>query len=144
MSLDNASKHFGISKRTIERRLADGTIGKSQTEVRDGKRYIYVAELLRVFGEPGNRPETDKAGMRATAPTALDVTDGAERSDHIKELRDRAERAERLADAERERADKYERERDELRIKNDELVTRLLPPPASAKRSGWFGGLFGR
>jgi len=139
LSLGDASKDFGISKRTIERRLADGTISKSQTEVRDGKRYIYLGELIRVFGEPRNRPETDKAGMRATAPTALEVTDGA---DLIGELRERAERAERLADSERERANRYEQERDELRIKNDELVTRLLPAPASAKRGGWLGRLF--
>ncbi len=144
--MGEAIRDFGISKRTLERRIADGTISQSQIFVEDGKRHIPIVELIRAFGEPRNRPETEAAGGQAPAPapTAGDVTGGAEM---VALLKDQLAKAEALANAERDRADRYEAERDELRVKYEEVLTRLLPPPApapAAKRPGWFGRLLGR
>ena len=124
----------------MERRIADGTVSQSQIFIEDGKRRIPIAELIRAFGEPKRRPAPETAGARPAAPTAADGTGGGERAELVEELRERAHRAE-------ERADRYERERDELRVKYEEILTRLLPPPApvpAAKRPGWFGRLLGR
>ncbi len=111
--------------------------------MKDGKRFIYIAELLRVFGEPRQRPETEAAGTLDSAPTAGDVTGGAEvlavLRQQVAMLEERTKRAE-------EQADRYEAERDELRTKYEDVLTRLLPPPATpvaANRPGWRRRVFG-
>jgi hypothetical protein len=112
----------------------------TESIVRDGKRFVAIAELIRVFGEPRRRPETDTAGERPAANTAEAETDSSGRAELLEELRERAKRAETLAEQERERANRYENERDAIRSQYDELRNSLLPPPA--KRAGWFGRMF--
>jgi hypothetical protein len=70
----------------------------------------------------------------------MDISDRFEdAAELVKELRERAERAEALADAERERAN-LERERaDRYERQRDEALARLLPP---AKSPGWFSRMF--
>lgn len=40
---------FTSTKRTIERKIKDGEIGRDQIRMEGGKRYILMAELIRVF-----------------------------------------------------------------------------------------------
>lgn len=49
LSLSDAIHVFGISKRTIERKIASGDIGRDQIRLEGGKRLFMVAELIRVF-----------------------------------------------------------------------------------------------
>lgn len=123
--------------------MKDGRISQSQTFIKDGKRFIYITELLRVYGEPMQHPETETAGTRDGAKTAGDVTGGAEVVALLRQqvvmLEERAKRAE-------DQADRYEIERDELRGKYEEVLTRLLPPPAPPApetRPGWLRRVFG-
>ncbi len=111
--------------------------------------------MIRIFGEPRKRPETEAAGTREGAQTPGDVTGGAGQAELIEELRERAKRAEKQAEEEGRRAARYEQERDELRVKYEEILTRLLPAPIPEpspipepvtipeKRSGWLRRVFG-
>ncbi|AVM73386.1 hypothetical protein MSR1_08830 [Magnetospirillum gryphiswaldense MSR-1] len=49
ISLSEAIQVFGISKRTIERKIASGDIGRDQIRLEGGKRHFLMAELIRVF-----------------------------------------------------------------------------------------------
>lgn len=49
ITLSEATKVFGISKRTIERKIASGEIGRDQIRLEGGKRLFLMAELIRVF-----------------------------------------------------------------------------------------------
>lgn len=49
ISLSEAVQVFGISKRTIERKIASGDIGRDQIRHEGGKRLFLMAELIRVF-----------------------------------------------------------------------------------------------
>lgn len=49
ISLSDAIQVFGISKRTIERKIASGEIGRDQIRIENGKRQFLMAELIRVF-----------------------------------------------------------------------------------------------
>lgn len=49
ISLSEAVQAFGISKRTIERKIASGDIGRDQIRLEGGKRLFLMAELIRVF-----------------------------------------------------------------------------------------------
>jgi len=110
--------------------------------MRDGKRFIYIAELVRVFGEPSIRPETDTADTRNAGP-AGEVTGGTERAELIEELRERVKRAEALADAERGRADNERERADRYEKERDAAIARLLPPAPKEKRPGLLRRMFG-
>lgn len=56
-------------------------------------------------------------------------------------MRERVRKAETREQAERDRADRYERELTELRQRHDDLIIRLLPAPNG--KSGLFRRLFG-
>ena len=49
ISVSDAGHVFGLSKRTIERKLTSGEISGTQTRIEYGKRLVSVAELMRVF-----------------------------------------------------------------------------------------------
>jgi hypothetical protein len=49
ISMAEAVPVFGISKRTIERAIKSGEIGRDQIRYEGGKRLFLVAELVRVF-----------------------------------------------------------------------------------------------
>ncbi|CAA7613303.1 conserved hypothetical protein [Magnetospirillum sp. LM-5] len=49
ITLSEAVQAFGISKRTIERKIASGDIGRDQIRLESGKRLFLMAELIRVF-----------------------------------------------------------------------------------------------
>jgi DeoR/GlpR family transcriptional regulator of sugar metabolism len=49
VTLSEAVQVFGISKRTIERKIASGEIGRDQIRHEGGKRLFMMAELIRVF-----------------------------------------------------------------------------------------------
>ena len=96
--------------------------------MKDGQRYIYIAELIRVFGEPrepvGITEDTDKVHASQT----IDASSGGleAMSELIKELRERAERAELQAERERERAERHESELSDARKRIDELTNGML------------------
>ncbi|MBR9970850.1 hypothetical protein [Magnetospirillum sulfuroxidans] len=49
VTLSEATQAFTVSKRTIERKIKDGEIGRDQIRMEGGKRHILMAELIRVF-----------------------------------------------------------------------------------------------
>lgn len=49
VTLTEAAQAFGTSKRTIERKIKAGEIGRDQIRMEGGKRHILMAELIRVF-----------------------------------------------------------------------------------------------
>lgn len=49
VTLAEATQAFSTSKRTIERKIKDGEIGRDQIRMEGGKRHILMAELIRVF-----------------------------------------------------------------------------------------------
>lgn len=49
VTLSEAVQVFGISKRTIERKITSGEIGRDQIRHQGGKRLFTMAELIRVF-----------------------------------------------------------------------------------------------
>ena len=49
VTLSDAIQVFGISKRTIERKIASGDIGRDQIRLEGGKRHLLMAQLIRVF-----------------------------------------------------------------------------------------------
>lgn len=143
LTVREAVEAFGISKRTLERRLGDGTIHQSQIR-RDGpERQIPLAELIRVFGEPKRRPKKPEATAPTTPAAAIDDTtarliDRLE-ADLARE-RERADKESARADHERGRAERYELELSEQRKANADLVQRLLPPP---RKPGLWSRIFG-
>jgi hypothetical protein len=169
LSIAEASTHFRVSRRTIERKIGTGEIAQSQV-TKDGRETkIYVNELVRVFGEPKPLKQSEKLvsdTVRHTATTRDNVADHAPESELVTLLKaqieheraraqsDREEAQQRIQDArereraERDRAERYERELAELRKLNESLVQRLLPPPIEkppeAPRGGFLARLFGR
>lgn len=146
LTVREAVEAFGISKRTLERRLGDGTIHQSQIRREGTERQISLAELIRVFGEPRRRPKKPEA---SPAPTPAAIDDTAARlidrleADLARE-RERADRETARADQERSRAERYELELAEQRKANADMVQRLLSPPAPPAKPGFLARLFGR
>jgi len=141
LSVRQAVEAFRISRRTLERRLSDGSIHQSQVRHEGKERLIPIAELIRVFGEPKGELKDDP-----TTPHPPDRAQNAGQTDEIarrliERLESDLERERVRADQERERANRYETELSEARRRNDELTQRLLPAPHS---SGLFARLFKR
>ncbi|MBF0417961.1 MAG: hypothetical protein HQL86_06915 [Magnetococcales bacterium] len=78
--------------------------------------------------------------MAQVATPASPVTDSL-RDQLIEELRERARKAESREQAERDRADRYERELADLHQRHDDLTIRLLPSPEA--KPGLFRRWFG-
>lgn len=49
VSAHEATQIFGISKRTLERKIASGEISGTQIYFEGGKRFFHMGELIRVF-----------------------------------------------------------------------------------------------
>jgi hypothetical protein len=135
LSIQQAVDLFGISRSTLERRLRKGDIHQSQTRRQGSERQISFVDLLRVFGEPKNRPGETVDAKAADQPQDRTRIDGTTaqlvellKADLERE-RARADKESARADQERARAERYESDLSEARRRNDELTQRLLPPP---------------
>lgn len=146
LTVREAVEGFGISKRTLERRLGDGTIHQSQIRREGAERQISLAELIRVFGEPKRRLKRPEAPAVVTSAAIDDTTtrliDRLEAD--IARERERADREAARADQERSRAERYELELAEQRRANADMVQRLLSPPPVPAKPGFLARLFGR
>jgi len=144
LSIQQAIELFGISRSTLERRLRNGDIHESQTRRLKNERQIAFADLLRVFGEPKNRPAGEEsAGISAdtiTTPAPIDATTAR----LVERLEESLTRERERADRESARADRYEMELAEQRKANADLVQRLLPSPEPEAKPGLWARLFGR
>ncbi|SEH31178.1 hypothetical protein SAMN04244559_01092 [Magnetospirillum fulvum] len=49
LSAHDVTQVFGISKRTLERKISSGALAESQIYLEGGKRFFYMSELIRVF-----------------------------------------------------------------------------------------------
>ena len=69
LSITAAAKAWGMSRRTLQRRVTDGTI--SVTSGKGKAKYLETSEMLRVFGEPD---VTSAQGAHVTAPVMSQET----------------------------------------------------------------------
>ena len=153
LNVSEASKVFGVTSRTIFRKIKANEIRDTQI-VRHGRETrIYINELVRVFGEP--KKATDKQNQEHK--TYRDISGQSATQDpkdaHIATLvgqlaheqeraeREREEMGRNLREA-RERADRYEREVGELRQTVDALKIQLLQSPQRDAEKA--GGVFAR
>lgn len=143
LSIQKAAELYDVSRRTIERHLAKGSISDTQTRTVGNERQIAFAELRAVLGEPKRYAAQTRED--ASTPPASDPM-FHQSDDTLRRLIDRLEndleRERQRGDKERERADRYEVELAEVRQKNEALITRLLPPADDPPKKGFFGRLF--
>lgn len=132
---------FGISRRTLERRISKGDIHQSQIRREGSERHIALAELIRVFGEPKRRP-TGAADERSEDVTLTDPARiDAAAAELVEQLKASLEREKARADQERARAERLEDDLRKERERCHEMAQRALPAP---KQTGWLGRIFGR
>jgi excisionase family DNA binding protein len=125
LSAGQAAKHTGVSKPTISRAITDGRLSAIRRE--DGSWAIDPAELARWKESYGHRHGT----MSQTAPLVETPVTGAL---HIENARLEAELtgARALLDAERQRAETAEQDRDRWHA-----AFLALPKPAGQPRGFW-------
>jgi dTDP-4-amino-4,6-dideoxygalactose transaminase len=150
LSIKESAEIFGITRRTIERKIQSGDISDTQIVSHGRETKIYVNELVRVFGEP-KIPENkeqkqsvaaQRINMRHRATSAKNVAYQVDPRDaHIATLVEQLERGRERERELKERADRYERECSELRHVTEALKQKLLEAP---RPSGLFTRLFGR
>ncbi len=56
LSISQAAREWGISRRTLQRRASDGTV--TVTVVTGNRKTVDTAEMIRVFGEPVSQRDT--------------------------------------------------------------------------------------
>jgi hypothetical protein len=118
LTVTEAVEIFGVSRRTIFRKIKDSSISDTQIVRQDGETKIYVNELVRVFGEPKSAKNKQNQGVKDQEI----VTPSDPRDAHIATLREQLKH-------ERERADRYEREAVEQRHVAEALRQKLLEAP---------------
>lgn len=143
LTVSEAEDAFKVSRRTIERRLKDGSIGGSQVRREGQERRIALAELIRVFGEPkrtaGVTAKTNGRSDGATAP-AMERIDTAA-AELVDQLKASLEREKARADQERARAERLEDDLRKERERCHEMAQRALPAPT---QTGWLNRILGR
>lgn len=132
LTAGQAAKHTGVSKPTISRAIAEGRLSASRRE--DGSWGIDPAELMRWKESYGHRHGT--ASQSATLPdtpeTPLLQIDNARLGAELAGMK-------ALLDAERQRADTAERDRDRWHA-----AFLSLPKPEPTTGGGLLGWLTGR
>lgn len=140
LNVSEASKVFGVTSRTIFRKIKANEIRDTQI-VRHGRETrIYINELVRVFGEPKNATDKQNQEHKTNRDTSRQSTTQDPKDAHIATLvgqlaheqaraeREREEMGRNLREA-RDRAERYEREVGELRQTVDALKIQLLQAP---------------
>ena len=158
LNIKEAADMFGVSRRTIERKIKAGEISGTQTVSHGNETRVYVNELNRIFGEPKSATNSQKQGGRvrhgmrqtnATLSHTVALTDPKDA--HIATLREqlelerrRNEEAQEREKAEKARADQMEREAAELRRVVEALKQKLLEAPKPPERRGLLAWVLGR
>lgn len=132
LTAGQAAKQTGVSKPTISRAIADGRLSASRRE--DGSWGIDPAELMRWKESYGHRHGTASQSVTPieTPETPLLQIDNARLGAELAGVR-------ALLDAERQRADTAERDRDRWHA-----AFLSLPKPEAPVKGGLFGWLSGR
>jgi len=131
LSIKEAVELFGISKRTLERKIKSGDINSSSITLENGARFIELAALIKVFGEP-SRSKSDANPAEAPElpkeqePETKEGAKSAPSQELIELLKDQLAKAEAREKAERERAESLQAELSEARKRNDELSNGLI------------------
>jgi hypothetical protein len=122
--LDEAAALANVSRRSIDRDIANGRLSQTQTRRVKGRKQIHVAELERVYGMLA-RPET-VLGQRLT-PSETETELVRHLKEEIERERERTRKAEDAA------------ERWEARYleAQERLNGLLLPPPKRKSVTGW-------
>jgi excisionase family DNA binding protein len=131
LSAGQAAKQVGVSKPTISRAITEGRLSASRRE--DGSWGIDPAELMRWKESYGHRhPQMSQSATPSETPETPPL--------QVEHARVTAELAgvKALLDAERQRAETAERDRDRWHA-----AFLSLPKPHEEKARGLFGGLFG-
>jgi hypothetical protein len=110
VNISEAAALYGVSRRTIEKKIASGEVHASQVEKQGRNTNISFVELLRVFGEPKNQPkgqQTAKIEPKPDMRTHAKTTEKPHANDELVALlKDQLAKAEARADraeAEREK-----------------------------------------
>ncbi|WP_152048787.1 hypothetical protein [Aureimonas psammosilenae] len=164
LSLGQAAKVAGVGKTTIARAVSSGRLSATRND--DGSYAIDPAELSRVYDvqperlekvQKGETVETDDDDGREErdATLRIDAAEEARRQLATMVLEERVKALERLLEAERDRREAVERDRDRWHDQA-KIATALLPPPPApvapapaneapeTPRAGLLDRLFGR
>jgi hypothetical protein len=116
LSPRDAVKVYQVSRATLMKSLADGTISAEKTDA--GHWRIDPAELRRVYS-----PRVSQAAVSRTKPDQVDRSEPDQKTDVGHDILVRLAIAEAALDAEREKTALLQRHLDDVR--------RMLPPPES-------------
>lgn len=133
LSIKEAQDAFGVSKRTLERRIASGGIFPDHISTINNIRYIDFDALVSAFGEPkaGSVPDYKEKEPDPAPPPAKEAKPdtgqaGGPNAELVALLKEQLQKAEEREKAERERAERLEIALAEARQRNDEIVNGLV------------------
>lgn len=127
ITLSEAARLYKKDRRTIQRHISQGRL--SADSIRDGKRLIETAELLRVYGEPNSMPQDAAPASHEAAPQNAAEPKKDNAADVMELLQE-------LKDAHAATVTAQQELLSEQR-KRLELQERLLPPPEPKKTTLW-------
>jgi len=125
LSISAAARRWGVGRETIYRKKKAGELSFLDTKPPT----IDPAEMLRVFGEPREKPDKDEAAAVATAPVRLEIANEVNRKE-AERLKDELTAAKAELEKEREAA---RRERDEARAEREKLLDMLKEKETSQR-----------
>lgn len=131
LSIKEAIELFGVSKRTLERKISSGGIDSSSISLKNGARFIELSALIKVFGEPSDQKSEAKPAEvpelpKEKEPEPKEDKESTASQELVELLKEQLAKAEAREKAERERADSLQAELSETRKRNDELANGLI------------------